>query len=214
MSIRPARVNLYLVDDDDGVRGGLAAQLVATGHPVQAFGSGEAFLAAVPANEHGCVLLDQRMGGMSGLEVLKALRARGSRLRVLFLSAHGDVRTSIRAMHDGAADWLEKPPDPHELLAKVKARLAEAARIADATERWAALTDTEREVGPWVAAGFQNKEVGRILGKDPRTIETQRAKVFDKTGTRNAVELALFIAEFELAAIPRRADADPGGAPA
>ena len=196
---------IHVVDDDEAVRGSLAALLVSRGYGVMPFASGEQFLAEADLSRHGCVVLDLRMDGLSGLQVLQALRARGSPLAVVFLSGHGDLPSAVQAMRDGAHDWLQKPCADDELIDKIESMLAKArAEAARARERerkrslWATLTPRERDVALLVAKGLANKAAGQHLHIDVRTIETNRARLFDKLGVANAVALANFVRDLGL----------------
>lgn len=196
---------IHVVDDDDAVRRSLAALLASRGYGVMPFASGEQFLAEADLSRHGCVVLDLRMDGISGLQVLEAMRARGSPLSVLFLSGHGDLPSAVQAMRDGAHDWLQKPCADDVLIQKIEGILAKArSEAAKARERenkrslWATLTRRECQVGRRVAMGLPNKEVARQLDIDVRTVETMRARVFDKLGVANAVELANFMRDLDL----------------
>jgi len=199
MSLHSLRT-IHVVDDDEAVRRSLAALLASRGYGVMPFASGEQFLAEADLSRHGCVVLDLRMDGISGLQVLEAMRARGSPLSVLFLSGHGDLPSAVQAMRDGAHDWLQKPCADDELIDKIEAVLAKAtADAARAGERerkrslWVTLTPRERDVAKLVARGLANKVVAQQLPIDVRTVETNRARVFDKLGVANAVELANFV---------------------
>ena len=196
---------IHVVDDDEAVRRSLAALLVSRGYGVMPFASGEQFLAEADLSRHGCVVLDLRMDGLSGLQVLQALRARASPLAVLFLSGHGDLPSAVQAMRDGAHDWLQKPCADDELIDKIESMLAKArAEAARARERerkrslWATLTPRERDVALLVAKGLANKAAGQHLHIDVRTIETNRARLFDKLGVANAVALANFVRDLGL----------------
>jgi FixJ family two-component response regulator len=191
---------IHVVDDDEAVRRSLAALLASRGYGVMPFASGEQFLAEADLSLHGCVVLDLRMDGLSGLQVLQALRERGSPLAVLFLSGHGDLPSAVQAMRDGAHDWLQKPCADDELIERIEAMLAgaraDAARAGERDKKrsqWAALTPRERDVALLVAKGLANKVIAQQLPIDVRTVETNRARVFDKLGMANAVELANFV---------------------
>jgi two-component system response regulator TtrR len=191
---------IHVVDDDEAVRRSLAALLASRGYGVMPFASGEQFLAEADLSLHGCVVLDLRMDGLSGLQVLQALRESGSPLAVLFLSGHGDLPSAVQAMRDGAHDWLQKPCADDELIDKIEVMLARArADAARASERdtkrglWATLTPRERDVARLVAQGLANKVIAQQLPIDVRTVETNRARAFDKLGVANAVELANFV---------------------
>ncbi|MFC4161371.1 response regulator transcription factor [Chitinimonas lacunae] len=198
-SHRPDTV--YVVDDDAAVRDALALLLQAHGHPVRAFASGEAFLAALEAQSSGCVILDVRMDGLSGLDVFDRLCQRGSELSVLFLSGHGDIPMAVQAVKQGAFDFLEKPCREEELLHKLDQALAQIAQrrqvrqgTAALQARLARLSPREREVMQQVLAGKLNKQIADELQITVRTVEVHRANVFTKMEVRSAVELAQLLA--------------------
>jgi two-component system response regulator TtrR len=198
---------IYVVDDDEVVRRSYGMLLLARGHPVRLFDSGENFLASVGPQSHGCVILDLRMGGMSGLEVFQELRRRASPLVVLFLSGHGDIPTAVQAVQTGAFGWLEKPCNEDQLMRHLQGALAEAGRRAEALREtaqsralWSTLTEREQEVALLVAEGKSSKQVARVLSaRKPaapithRTVETHRGRVFDKLSVTNSNELLLFL---------------------
>lgn len=189
---------VYVVDDDEAVRRSLVMLLFPQGLAVQGFESGEDFLAAVDPQQPGCVILDLRLGGLSGLQVFEALRAAHSPQVVLFLSGHGDIPTALAAVKQGAFDWVVKP-DTGALLAKLPLALAEAAERAQARSLWAGLTPREREVARWVALGWSNKAIARALVPEcsPRSVETHRANLFAKLDIGNDNALGRWLGRFE-----------------
>jgi len=201
-----------IVDDDDGVRHSLAALLLAGGHAPKLFASGEAFLAGADLSRPGCVLLDLRMDGLSGLQVFEELRQRGAGLKVVFLSAHGELASAVTAVKQGAVDWLEKPCDGQTLLAAVAraselslAAAAQAQRRDALRERWNALSPRQQEVARLLATGQSSKEVARTLGLrdpgrpiDPRTVDTHRSAIFLKLDIRTSHELGLMVEDLGL----------------
>lgn len=211
---------LYIVDDDDGVRQSMAALLLAHGHAAQAFASGEAFLEQADLSRPGCVLLDLRMEGASGLQVFDALQRRGTVLKTVFLSAHGELSSAVAAVKRGAVDWLEKPCDEATLLAAVHraidlsvAQAARDQRLQARRERWHALSPRQQEVALLLATGITSKEVARALVQrdperpiDPRTVDTHRSAIFLKLDVRSSHELGMLVEELGLA----NADADAG----
>jgi FixJ family two-component response regulator len=200
-------LNLYVVDDDEAVRRSLGMLLLSRGHAVQTFESGETFLASIRAQEGGCVILDLRMAGISGLQVFDALRSRSSPLVVLFLSGNGDITTAVDAVQRGAFGWLEKPCSEAIFLAKVElalARAKEQGASAGARQKaqamWCKLTEREQEVTRRVANGESNKEIARSLLPpcEPRTVETHRAKAYAKLGLSTPTEIDRFIRDHGL----------------
>ena len=199
-------LNLYVVDDDEAVRRSLGMLLLSRGYAVQIFESGEAFLAAPHENQHGCVILDLRLEGMNGLEVLDALRSRNSSLVVLFLSGHGDIPVAVKAVQNGAFGWLEKPCSDDLLFQNVLQALEHATVLAqqkaaqlEADALWQKLTPREKEVARLVADGKTSKVIARELTAiDPRTVETHRAHAFSKLGLANSNELDRFLRQYSL----------------
>ncbi|MBW8897468.1 MAG: response regulator transcription factor [Massilia sp.] len=188
-------LTLYVVDDDEALRRSLLLLLFSQGLAVQAFESGEAFLDAVDMRQPGCVILDLRLGGMSGLAVFERLRAAHSPLVTMFLSGHGDIPTALEAVRQGAWDWVEKP-DTGRLLDKLPAAIDEARARAHALRLWAELTPREREVARLVGLGQPNKEIARLLVPPcgPRSVETHRANIFGKLQCANDNELGRWLA--------------------
>ncbi len=193
--MKEAPLTLYVVDDDEALRRSLLLLLFSQGMAVQAFDSGEAFLDTVDLRQPGCVILDLRMGGMSGLEVFDRLLAAHSPLVTLFLSAHGDIPTALEAVRRGAYDWVEKP-DTQRLLDKLPAATALARARAQALRMWAELTPREREVARLVGLGQPNKEIARMLVPpcSHRSVETHRANIFSKLECANDNELGRWLA--------------------
>jgi len=193
---------VHLVDDDDSLRAALQRLLSAAGYRVQAYASAGEFLLDPPADAPGCLLLDLRMPGPSGLELQEALDRHGIRLPVIFLTGHGDLATGVRAMKAGAVDFLTKPVEREPLLAAIERALAlDADRRAtseaetDLQDRLAQLTARERDVFDLVVAGRLNKQIAATLGIAERTVKAQRAQVMAKLGAANAAELGRIAAQ-------------------
>ncbi|WP_062787358.1 response regulator transcription factor [Aquitalea pelogenes] len=188
-------LTLFVVDDDEALRRSLLLLLLSQGLAVQAFDSGEAFLSAVNLRQPGCVILDLRLGGISGLSVFDSLLAAHSPLVTMFLSAHGDIPTALEAVRRGAFDWVEKP-DTQQLLDKLPAAIALARARAQALRQWAELTPREREVARLVGLGQPNKEIARVLVPPcgHRSVETHRANIFSKLQCANDNELGRWLA--------------------
>lgn len=191
----PARV--FIVDDDAAIRDSLVWLFGSRGLKAASFASGEAFLDAWRPDLDGCILADIRMDGISGLELFDRLKAIGSRLPVVFLTGHGDVPIAVAALKRGARDFVEKPFNDNDLVDIVITALGEeAARRAaerqslEHDHRLGSLTTRERQVLDLLLAGKLNKQIADELGVSMRTVEVHRARVFEKMGVRNAVELA------------------------
>lgn len=193
---------IHVVDDDPAIRDSLAWLFEARGLPVREWEAGEAFLAAWSPVMRGCVLLDLRMGGLSGLDVLDRLEAQGSILPVIVLTGHGDVPLAVQSLKKGAVDFVEKPFDSGDLVGRVEAALAlEARRHAEAVatrsleRRLDSLSGREREVMDLMLTGLLNKQIADQMGIAIRTVEVHRAHVLEKFGVRSAVELAGLVAD-------------------
>ena len=187
---------IFLVDDDPTFRASLHWLLEAEGMTVEAFPSAEAFLARFDDTVTGCLLLDVRMTGMSGLDLHEQLRDRRANLPVIIITAHGDIPLAVRAMKAGAVDFIEKPFERKALLDSIRQALARvdqvqesAARRAAAQARLAPLTHREREVLALVVDGSLNKQAAATLGISPRTIETHRANIMRKTNVASLPDL-------------------------
>jgi two-component system response regulator DctR len=193
---------VHVVDDDDAIRDALAWLLRSRGVPARTWASAEAFLAEWSEEMRGCIVLDVRMEGMSGVELFDQLLAQGSRLPVLFLTGHGDVPLAVAALKKGAFDFVEKPFNDNDLVDRIVAavRHDEALRQkaeseASVAARLAGLTARERQVMERVLAGDYNKTIADALGIAVRTVEVHRARIFEKMGVRSAVELAQLLAK-------------------
>lgn len=198
--MNPATV--YLVDDDEIVREAVTLLLETAGYEVKCHACAEDFLADWRPGKTGCLLLDMRMPGMNGMELQEELRRREAHLPIIFLSAFGDVPTTVRAIKGGAVDFLTKPVNGAVLLGRVKAAVAaslEAEREADARrqvqERLERLTRREREILVLAIAGKPNKEIAQELRISHRTIEAHRSRIFIKTGVHSLLELARMVAD-------------------
>lgn len=210
-SAHTAPLHVYIVDDDEGVRHSLATLLLAGGHVAQPFASGPDFLAGANLARPGCVLLDLRMDGMSGLQVFEAMRERGTVLKTVFLSAHGELASAVAAVKQGAVDWLEKPCDEATLLAAVQRAATLSQEVAERAqqrtqllERWNALSPRQQEVARLLATGISSKEAARAMAQrdperpiDPRTVDTHRSAIFLKLDIRSSHELGMLIQQME-----------------
>ena len=178
---------VFIVDDDEAVRDSLEALLVAKGHRVDAYASGDEFLAAYRPDFRGCALVDLRMPGIDGIGVIERLKARGSKLPVVVVTGHGDVPLAVKAMKAGAIDFIEKPYNNQTILDTVRQALARAgaasttdAEAAKAAERLALLTPREHEVLQQLVIGRPNKIIAYELKISPRTVEIHRANLMKK----------------------------------
>lgn len=186
-----------IVDDDAEQLKSLAFLLRMGGFEVMTYQSAQAFLEMDDPRKPGCLLLDHRMSGMTGMELQAELVERGSLLPVIFLSAHGDIPMAMQAVHRGAMDFLVKPAAPDVLIAAVEKAvkksfedLAADAGQADLAEKAATLTDRELEVARLVAEGLLNKQIGDKLGISLPTVKLHRGNAAKKLGVRSAVAMA------------------------
>ena len=186
---------VYLVDDDDAVRDALALLLRSVGLRSEGHADPQAFLAGLSPHTIGCVVLDIRMPGISGLDVLARL-ADTSDLPVVMLTGHANVDLCRRAFKGGAMEFLQKPVDDDVFLdavqAAVRTHIASRERLAvtqAAADRLARLSAREREVLERVVQGLSNKEIAREFDLSPRTVETYRANVFDKLEADSLAQL-------------------------
>ncbi|HJV43546.1 response regulator transcription factor [Caulobacter sp.] len=186
---------IHIVDDDDAVRRSASFMLKTCGYAVSTYASGVEFLHQAKAAEPGCVMLDVRMPGMDGLEVLAAMVERGVAMPVVVLTGHGDISLAVRAMKGGAVDFLEKPFEKTHALQAIDAafdRLADlegrATRAKDAEAAVAGLTAREQDVLRGMASGLPNKSIAFDLGISPRTVEVHRANLMAKLQVKSLSE--------------------------
>ncbi len=187
---------IFLVDDDAAVRDALCLYLEGSGFMVKTFASAEAFLDEIDDLGRGVLVLDQRMTGMSGLELQSELKARGVDLPTIFITGHGDVPMSVRAMKEGATDFLEKPFRNSDLLASIEQILShDAEKMEDylhkarIREKYNNLTPREKEVMEHIVRGLPNKSVAQLLGVSMRTVEAHRGRVMEKMDARSLPDL-------------------------
>mgnify|MGYP005816785891 CR=1 FL=1 len=195
---------VFVVDDDDGVRSSLGILLDAAGYSAVPFASATEFLAAYDPERQGCLLLDMRMPGMTGMELLQELAHRGAFLPVIFITGHGDVPMAVEAMKSGAFDFLQKPFSPQDLLERIERALVadtearqELSKIGDLRRRHATLTPREKEVMALIVAGHANKVIAQDLGLSERTVEIHRARVMEKMATRSVAHLVRMAVQLE-----------------
>lgn len=187
---------VMVVDDDSGIRNAMRALLKSVGLESMQYASAQDFLAAYQPSQPGCLVLDIRMPGMSGLELQQQLNLRGAVIPVIFMTGHGDIPMAVEAMQHGAFDFLQKPFRDQDLLDRIqraivkdgelRQSLGEHARIKTHLE---SLTPREREVLDLMTKGKQNKVIAQDLGVSPRTIEIHRARVMEKMNAQSVAEL-------------------------
>jgi FixJ family two-component response regulator len=193
--MQPQRLTVYIVDDDASVRDSLALMLGLSGYSTALFADAEAFLAAWQPQWSGCVVADLRLPGRTGIELQAELRARGSSLPFIIITAHGDVPTARTAFQAAAVDFLEKPFDHAQLRSAIESAFSmEGRRLQRAAEaaRLAVLTAREREVLEHAAQGLHAKEIAARLRISPRTVEVHKTRIMQKLGVRNVAELVRF----------------------
>ena len=192
----PPPPTVFVVDDDEAMRHSLRWLIESVGLQVECHDSAESFLDSYYPGRSGCLLLDVRMPGMSGLELQEYLRRNEINIPVIVITGHGDVPMSVRAMKEGAIDFIEKPFNDELLLDAIRNALAldeqqreKQALRAELAARMALLTPREHEVMEMVTAGRSNKEIAAELGVSAKTVEAHRAKVMDKMQAGSLAEL-------------------------
>ncbi len=193
-------MTVHIVDDDEAIRDSLSWLFRSRGVGVVTWPSGEAFLQNWSPDLQGCILLDMRMEGMSGLEVFDKLIRLHARQPVIFLTGHGDIPLAVECLKQGAADFLEKPFNDNNLvdrvldaLHKAKERAASDRQRDELRRKRAQLSPRENEVLSMILEGLLNKQIADKLDITVRTIEVHRAHIMEKMDARNAVELARLI---------------------
>jgi len=188
--------SVFIVDDDAAVRDSLSMLLRSVGIQSRAFESGDAFLNAYQADFAGCILLDIRMPGISGMEVQRQLVEKDCTLPIIFITGHGDIPMAVEAMHLGAHDFVQKPFHDQELLDRIQAALNANREQQDdielrrsVKERYETLTPREGEVMSAVVKGHANKVIAMDLDLSQRTVEIHRARVMEKMQVRSLAEL-------------------------
>jgi len=187
---------VYIIDDDDAVRDALGALLDSVSLRYASFPSAEAFLSAATPDARGCLLLDVRMPGMSGLELQRRLREQGFALQIIVITGHGDVPMAVRALKTGASDFIEKPFNEQDLLDRIQTCLKEddafwQSRQAqdEAAQHFATLTPREKAVMELIAAGNHSKKIAAQLDIQDRTVDVHRFNIMRKVGVRTLAEL-------------------------
>jgi FixJ family two-component response regulator len=187
---------VFVVDDDTSMRGALENLIGSVGLEVRAFASPQEFLRADRPDAPGCLVLDVRLPGKSGLAFQEDLVKAGIALPVIFITGHGDIPMSVRAMKAGAVEFLTKPFHDQEMLDAIhaalerdRARRRDAAVLAELKTRYAALTEREREVMKLVAAGRANKQIAAELGLSEVTVKVHRGQVMRKMRARSLADL-------------------------
>ena len=187
---------VMVVDDDAGVRNAMRALLKSVGLDSALFASAQEFLEGYESAQPGCLLLDIRMPGMSGLDLQQQLNLRGAVIPVIFMTGHGDIPMAVEAMQHGAFDFLQKPFREQDLLDRIQRAIVKDGELRKSLgeherirQRLESLTPREREVLELMAKGKQNKAIAQDLGVSPRTVEIHRARVLQKMEAESIAEL-------------------------
>ncbi len=191
---------MYIVDDDAAVRTAVGMLMRSVGHRSLTFGSAAEFLASYDPAQGGCLVLDVRMPGMSGLEVQERLNQIGDPIPIIFVTGHGDVPMAVQAMHAGAEDFLQKPFRDQDLIDRVNQALERSATCAqtefvrrDVEARLNSLTAREREVLDMIVDGHANKVIAADLGLSARTVEVHRANIMEKMRASSLAKLVQLV---------------------
>ncbi len=187
---------VFVVDDDSSVRSALKRLIKSVGHKVTTFSSAREFLDHDHPDAPSCLVLDIRMPGLSGLELQEQMAALGLNMPIIFITGHGNIPTSVRAMKAGAVDFLEKPFDDQALLDAIHHAIAkdtqakrEQTEIRDIKQRVTSLTPREYEVFSFVVTGMLNKQIAFDLGTSEKTIKVHRARVMQKMSAESLAAL-------------------------
>ena len=187
---------IHVVDDDEALRDSMTWMLEGNNYKVATYESGEAFLRVINPAMAGCVVLDVRMPGMSGLELFEELGRRGCTLPVVFITGHGDVPMAVSALKKGAVDFIEKPFSEADMLRLIEQCLTlergnrdKRLQEAETVRRLEHLTQREREVLGLIIIGKLNKQIADVLGISIKTVEVHRARVMEKMGVNSLAEL-------------------------
>lgn len=188
---------VFIVDDEPAIRDSLTLMIEQETLAVEPYESAADFLAACREDAFGCAIIDIRMPGMDGMQLQEEMSRRGIQLPIVFLTGHGDIPMSVRAIKAGAVDFLTKPVMREKLLASVRMAIQsgekmrqKAAKSHKMKSLLAELTEREREVMALAVGGHPNKEIARRLGISHRTVEIHKAKIMHKTGAVNLLDLA------------------------
>ena len=202
---------VHLVDDDESYLRAVARLLSAAGFKVQTFSSGKSLLAAVGRETRGCVVADLEMPDLDGLELQSTLQREGVYMPVLFLTGRGDIPRTVRAMQDGADDFIEKHAPSERLIAAIRKALAHDAskservrQLGEIARRFEGLTKRELEVLAELVQGQLNKQIAAKLGISERTVKMHRTSITSKVGVHSAAQLATLVRDAELFETPAR----------
>ena len=194
---KTSEATVFIVDDDPAIRDSLTLMIGQENLTVRTYASAEDFLEAAEPNCLGCIIIDIRMQGMDGMQLQEALSQRNTLLPIIFLTGHGNIPMSVKAIKAGALDFLTKPITREKLMAAVRTAVLESEKMLsenatqqNAMSRIAELTERERDVLKLAIQGYANKEIARHLGISHRTVEIHKSKIMHKTGAVNLLDLA------------------------
>jgi FixJ family two-component response regulator len=217
-TLSEAAATVFVVDDEDAVRKALSRLIRSAGMTARTFPTAEAFLAESHAVPASCLVLDVRLPGLNGLQLQEALNRKGYPISIIFITGHGDVPTSVRAMKAGAVDFLQKPFAGHELLDAIRRAVdrtreavAKQAECAEIQRRYDTLTPREQQVFSLVVTGLLNKQVAGELGAAEKTIKIHRGRVMEKMQAPSLADLVRMAGLLGIPARPTAALNVPGG---
>ena len=191
---------VFVVDDEEAICDSVAQQLRSVGKAIRTYSDPPRLLEELGPGHAGCIIIDVRMPGMSGLDVQRALNERRCAMPLIFITGHGDVPMAVEAMRNGAFDFLQKPFNDDDLIRRVQKALEQDARdrsrlehIDETRRRWQALTAREREIGDRLVDGAANKVIALDLEISERTVELHRARVMQKMEARSLAQLVQMV---------------------
>jgi len=195
---------VFVVDDDPSVRRAIKRLVESVGLRVEAFGSAQDFLRNEPPDTPSCLVLDVRLPGISGLDFQRQLAETNIHIPIVFITAHGDIPMTVRAMKAGAIEFLTKPFRDQDLLDAIqlalerdKTRRVQEAEVAKLRERYESLTSREREVLPLVVSGLLNKQIAAEIGTSEPTVKVHRSQLMRKMGAESLAELVRMYEKFQ-----------------
>jgi RNA polymerase sigma factor (sigma-70 family) len=191
---------VFVIDDDSSVRSSLKFLISTVGLQVESFDSADTFLRRKPPDVHSCLVLDVRLPGLSGLDFQRELAARNIRIPIVFVTGHGDIPMSVRAMKAGAVEFLTKPYRDQDLLDAIRialerdrARREQDRELEELQQRFKSLTHREEEVISMVVSGMLNKQIAGQLGTAENTVKVQRSRAMEKMHAQSLADLVRMI---------------------